>query len=138
MYDYDVTVALCLQDSTTCAYSGELQIANTGKVEISDVEFNVIGFPDTINRSFKILNLTSSSPRKSDPEIDKSVGKSGFSIKSLAPGTLVVVEYSGWFLPSEQSDVKHVSIQAYSDINIVEADPHSTMFGRFFSSVFIW
>ncbi len=138
MYDYDVLLALCLSGMKSCPYSGEVQVANMGDVMANNLVFDVENMPESITVSFRVMELVASAVRREAPLITKFDGGQSFSIDNLAPGVLVLAEYSGTFPSERRGLIRDISVHGTGEAAMVYGDPHGTIFGRFISALIFW
>ena len=85
----------------------------------------------------RVLNISSGEPRASDPEFE-NVGDATLRIKALAPGTVIDLEFRGWYKPDEEPYQWDVLLH---DVRIAEGaveygDPRGTVLARMIASIF--
>ena len=135
VYEYEITYSMCMESSSLCAYGAELQLANTGKVSLSNIAVEIQNIPREVKIDTRVLNLSASNPRKNDPSIQVNIMASEHEIliDDLSPGALVEAKFTGSVEPDKLEVLKGVGVNVVSDGEIIEGDPHGTALGRMLS-----
>ena len=132
-YHYDVVVSHCQQDN--CAYSAELEIANTGKEQQERVSVVIRGLPPGIAVQPRFLNLDASYPRSHDPRIRQNHDQKSLTItlEQLGPGTLVYFRVAGYMPRRQLERALEPEVKVEGRGRMVEGDPRSIAIARILS-----
>jgi len=136
IYDYTTDVFLCLKNSTTCVYSGELKLGNTGEKTVKDITVNFSDIPKELSVSLNIRDLNAAHQRDKDPEVNNFNLKDGNDIKisDFSPGALIIVKFSGNIPAAKKRQLIDLGINVESGATVINADPQGTEFGRIWTS----
>ena len=136
-YDYTTIFFICFKETSTCTYSSELKIANTGKLEISDITISIDNFPREITGRATILNLSGVDKRDRDPLVKSNIAenKRVISINSLTPNTLVNIAFQGTLPLNDRPLLKEVAVTLDADATIINGSPQGTAAGRIISNL---
>lgn len=137
IYDYDVSVFVCLKDIKNCTYISTLQIANSGEEALIEFTVDIDNLPSSLSSSSRVFNLSAGKPREFDPEYSlvKSNSKTQLNIKRIAPGTLIEIEFSGSIPKEQRKLLSDIMASVSIDADVIEGSPRGTKLARFFSKV---
>ena len=133
IFDYEPHSAKVGDDSYT--YLAILTIANTGDEIQENVNANLAFMPPLVSNKVRILNMSSVEKRDKDPIIKINTINEGWhaSIKELAPGTLVEINFLAIISKDQVKKLGSVSADIHAEGYILQGDPRSTKLARIFS-----
>jgi hypothetical protein len=133
IYQFDVTVRYCSGEQ--CAFSGMLEVANSGREMQQQVVVRLAGLPPGIGGSPRTINLDSSYPRSGDPEIRQQRDGDVLEIRllELAPGALTQFTLSGSVPRAQFEGAREPVVRIQGRGRMVEGDPRSIAFTRWFT-----
>lgn len=131
VYNHERVLNYCTHGN--CAYSAKLSVANTGRRAQQLVSITISGLPEGVEGAPLVTNFSAAEPRAFDPVIEHGYreGTGTIRLRNLAPGAIVIFDFSGFVPEASLKEKPDVEITVRGRGRVIEADPRALTFGRY-------
>jgi len=138
VYDFNTPRAICTKDETSCYFSGEFKLANTGVETLENVTIDFGEMPEGLNGSLKVFDLNASYPREFDPTVSNInfINGSIIEVSNFAPGTYIELNHSGLISARQKDLLVNYNPKVSAQATILQGDPQGTELARVLGALF--